>query len=184
MHKRMLLQGKARSRRGLITAITGMVLVAGSVLVTAAPANAVVVGVCTMQVQDPHPSTHVHGTINVVGTASCSIVMTEIYVKVTLQRSDDATWPGATNDYRNTSQEQANAAAPCSAGPNMFRGYLSYALTAPAGYSPAYATGTTYGIWKSVICGGPGLVAPNRSTDNTAAKKSAALTVKVPIYQN
>jgi len=140
------------------------------------PANAVVVGVRTMQIQDPHPSTHVNGTINVVGTASCSVTMNEIYVHVVLQRSDGASWPGTTNDYYNTPQQQANAAAPCSAGPGTFRGYLSCVLRAPAGYNPSYSVNTIYGIWKGVACG------------LTFAKSGAAapepLTVSIPIYKN
>jgi hypothetical protein len=156
-----------------------MLLVAGSLFVTAAPANAAVIGVCTMQVQDPHPSSHVNGTINVVGTASCTVTMTEIYVKVTLQRADGASWPGTTNDYFNTAQQQANAAAPCGAGPGTFRGYMSYVLRAPAGVNPSYSSGTVYGIWKGVACGGA-----NRGAPEDSASEGTRLEVSIPIYQN
>lgn len=164
---------RARVRLGAI--VLSVAAVAGISLAGAAPANAIVVGVCTMQIQDAHASTHVSGTINVVGTATCSVTMNEIYVHVVLQRADGASWPGTTNDYYNTSQQQANAAAPCSAGPNTFRGYLSYVLRAPAGYNPSYSTNTIYGIWKGVGCG--------ISFAKSGAADSEPLTISVPIYK-
>lgn len=139
-------------RRVLAAVGVGALLTVGSV-VTAAPANAIVVGVCTMNAQNPHGSTHVAGTINTVGTASCSIVMSEIYVKAVLYRADGASWAGAASDYFNTNYEQSNAATSCSAGPATFRMSLSYVLRAPAGYDPAYSANTIYSPWVSVACG-------------------------------
>jgi hypothetical protein len=164
---------RARVRLGAIA--LSFAAVAGISLAGAAPANAVTVGVCTMQVQNAHQSTHVNGTINVVGTATCSVTMTEIYVHVVLQRSDGATWSGTTNDYYNTSQQQATAAAPCSAGPGTFRGYMSYVLRAPAGYAPAYSSNTIYGAYSSVACG--------LTFAKTGAAQPESLTISVPIYK-
>jgi hypothetical protein len=165
-----------RTRMRLGAVALSVAAVAGISLAGAAPANAITVGVCTMQVQNAHPSTHVNGTINVVGTATCTVTMNEIYVHVVLQRSDGATWPGNTNDYFNTTQEQSNAAAPCSAGPGTFRGYMSYVLKAPTGYSPAYSSNTIYGVYQSFACG-----------TATFAKAGGAqpepLTISIPIYK-
>lgn len=43
--------------------------------VASAPANAVVVGACTIKANDPHGSIHVSGTINSEGTLKCTIGM-------------------------------------------------------------------------------------------------------------
>lgn len=141
-------------RRRIFTSVMLGSLVATGSIAVAAPAQAITVGVCTMQAQDVHPSTHVSGTINGVGTASCSVVMDEIYVHTVLERADGATFPGNTNDVFNTNYQQSNAATPCSsASGGNFRLRLSYVLRAPAGYSPSYSTNTIYSIWKDATCG-------------------------------
>ncbi|PPI53920.1 hypothetical protein [Rathayibacter toxicus] len=146
-------------RRIFASILLGSLVAVGS-LAVASPAQAITIGVCTMQAQDPHPSTHVNGTINGVGTATCSVSMDEIYVHTVLERADGATWQGDTNDYFGVNREQSNAATTCNNGPAVFRLRLSYVLRAPSGYSPAYSANTVYSIWKSVACGVSNAVTP------------------------
>ena len=141
------------SRRRLWTMLVSILVVGSSVFVVAPPANAVVVGVCTIKANNPHPSTHVNGTINAVGTVSCSVVMAEIYIKTTLEKATGSTWAGNTQDWYNVSSLQSNASTLCSQGPGTFRTRVSYVLRAPAGYSPAYSANTIYSPWTSVACG-------------------------------
>lgn len=122
----------------------------------AAPANAVVVGVCTIKANNPHPSSHFSGTINAVGTISCTIVMDEIYLGIYLEKATGATWSSYPfYDAFNTSSASENASTSCSQGPGTFRTRASYVLRAPAGYSPAYSANTIYSPWiTDVACGG------------------------------
>lgn len=67
---------------------------------------------CSVQVQNPHNSTHVPGTINVVGTVNCSGAVPHIALFVTLYRNGKYAGSDA-NDVYNTSSDSRNAAAPC-----------------------------------------------------------------------
>jgi hypothetical protein len=120
----------------------------------ASPANAVVVGVCTIKANNPHPSTHFNGTINSTGTVSCTVVMQEIYLAVYLEKSNGSTWSSYPfYDVFNTSSASENASTLCSQGPGTFRTRVSYVLRAPVGYSPAYTANTIYSPWMGVACG-------------------------------
>lgn len=144
-------------------------------MAVSAPANAVVVGVCTIKANNPHPSTHVNGTINAQGTASCTVVMNEIYIRPVLERAGGTTWPGTPSDLFNATQTQANAATSCanaSAG-QLFRLRIEYVLRAPSGYDPAYSSSTIYSPWVGAKCGGATRVAPGLDDDG--------LTFTVPI---
>jgi len=148
----------------------------GGITLAAAPANAVVIGVCTIKVNDPHGSTHVSGTINAVGTVECSTTMQEIYVKTTLQKSAGPSWAGTPFDRFNVARGQANAATSCTAGPGTFRTVTSYVLRAPAGIDPAYAANTVYGPWRSVACGNARL-APSELVTSPSNVGSGVTTV-------
>jgi len=174
----------SRMKRGLRSVMIGLIacisLITGSVLF-AAPANAAtIVGVCKINVEQAHDSGHKHGTINVVGTATCSVVMSEIYLRITLQNADGRTWTSSKFvDYFNTAQEQDNSAVGCDEGhAGTYRGYMSYVLKAPAGYNPSYASGTLYGPWNaSVTCSNA-----NRVASSGADATSTNYEVTVPIY--
>lgn len=146
--------------------VVGLLVAGGSVAV-AAPANAVVVGVCTIKANNPHPSTHVNGTINAQGTASCTVVMNEICIRAVLERADGASWAGTTSDLFGATQTQANAATSCAngGGGQLFRLRISYVLRAPAGYNPAYSSNTIYSPWVGAKCGSATRVAPVSDAD-------------------
>lgn len=138
-------------RRATLTSmLAGMLLV--STVATAPSADAVVVGVCTIKVNDPHGSVHVQGTINATGTVSCTMTMDEIYVRVQLERADGMIVRGRTKDYFNTAYQKANAATSCS-NSGTWRARVHYVLRAPAGVNPSYAANNFASPWKSVACG-------------------------------
>ena len=140
-------------------ALAGLFLLTG--IVAAPAAQAVVVGVCTIKANDPHPSTHVTGTINATGTVSCSVLMDEIYIKVSLERSNGTVVPGNTQDVYNTSYQMSNASTSC-ANAGTWRTRVQYALYAPAGYNPQHSASNFASPWKSVACG-VARIAPDQS---------------------
>ena len=124
--------------------------------VAAAPANALVVGACTIKANAPHGSSHVSGTINSEGTLKCTIGMTEIYIKTYLEKSGGPSWVGNTESWLNstagkTYKSVANTS--CSQGPASFRTRVSYSFQSPPGWSPAYTANTLYSPWIGVACG-------------------------------
>ena len=67
---------------------------------------------CGIQVQDPHNSTHVPGSINVVATVNCSVAVSHIALFVTLYKDNAYAGSGA-NDVYFTGSDSANAATGC-----------------------------------------------------------------------
>ncbi|GAA2009957.1 hypothetical protein FHS08_000603 [Microbacterium ulmi] len=122
----------------------------------ASPANAVVVGVCTIKANNPHGSTHVSGTINAEGSLQCTIGMTEIYVRAYLENSVGTSWYGNTESWLATSPNEkfsSFANTSCAMGPGSFRTRVSYAFTSPPGTNPSYTANTIYSPWIGVACG-------------------------------
>ncbi|MHA7177379.1 hypothetical protein ACX80D_12055 [Arthrobacter sp. Sr24] len=124
--------------------------------VASAPANAVVVGACTIKANDPHGSIHVSGTINSEGTLKCTIGMTEIYIRTYLEKSGGPSWGGNTESWLNavagkTYKSVANTA--CSQSPGTFRTRVSYTFQSPPGVNPAYTANTIYSPWFGIACG-------------------------------
>lgn len=151
--------------RRFVAVIATLAVIGGSLLAATPAQAAVVVGVCTMKANIPHPSHHVDGMINAQGTADCgSVVMKEIYVKTTLEKGNGQRWPGKAYDSFNTRAGRSNSAIPCSTGAGTYRTVTSWVLYAPEGYAPSYSTGTTYSAWTSVACGVSSRVAPQETT--------------------
>jgi hypothetical protein len=167
----------AAKRRGRFAAIAATVLVTTALLTgtTTTPASALVIGVCTIKANNPHASTHVSGTINAVGTVSCSVVMSEIYLAVHLEKATGGSWSSwPFYDSYNTKWASENAATSCGQGPGTFRSRVSYVLQAPPGANPAYSSGSIYSPWISVACGAS-LVAGG------GAAQSASTTVPIEL---
>jgi hypothetical protein len=108
---------------------------------------------CTLNVQRPHNSTHVGGTVNVVATISCGIAVTRMNLQVTLYKV--VYDPGCSQvPYGKTGSSvtygnrtiQANSAAACSSGDYFGQAYGS--IQAPPGYTPP--TGTVEGPGPTV----------------------------------
>lgn len=144
-------------RRRWLSIVAAIALTIGGVLGVAAPADAAtVVGVCTITVGEPHASSHVSGTINSYGRLSCSIGMTEIYIRAYLEKSTGSSWGGNTESWLNTPAGKtysSYAKTSCSQGPGTFRTRLSVAFTSPPGYNPSYHANTYYSVWRGVACG-------------------------------
>ncbi|MBM7466086.1 hypothetical protein JOE67_001678 [Microbacterium esteraromaticum] len=110
---------------------------------------------CKLNVQNPHGSTHVQGTINVVAVVSCDVPAGRIRLQLSLFRvSPYASWAAPTLQKDGVKVLQNNKAVSCSEGPGDFRGWAAGTLTPPPGYqlsgSPTYER---YGNLASVACG-------------------------------
>lgn len=121
---------------------------------------------CTLTINYPHASTHVTGTINVTGSVSCPVTMTEIFLQIHLQKSTGASWAGTPKDFFNASWVSANASTACSSGAGSYRGRAYTEVRPPAGWSPAMQSQTKYSPYVSVGCGGSAL-APAEGADTT-----------------
>lgn len=144
-----------RPRRNLLSALAIAALIFGGVSI-AAPANAVVVGVCTIKANNPHGSTHVAGTINTEGSLQCTLGMTEIYVRAYLENSVGTSWPGNPVSRLGSPagvKYSSFANTTCGMGPGMFRTRVSYAFRSPAGVNPSYTANTIYSPWVPTACG-------------------------------
>jgi hypothetical protein len=97
----------------------------------ASPADSVIV--CTLQIQNPHKSTHVPGTVNIVATYSCSATVVELDIEITLYRNGLYVSDGS-DSVEVTSAMQANAATGCVSG--TYQGVAIGHVQFPAGYEP------------------------------------------------
>ena len=161
-----------RYRKFIATVAAGALLAVGGVFGIAGPANAaVVIGVCTITVGEPHPSTHVAGTINAYGRLSCSLGMPNIHLRAQLEKSNGTKWNGNVEDWINTSPGDSwfsNIAIPCIGNNGTYRTNVAIVLHAPPGINPQYHAKTYTSIWRSTLCGmsliGP-LSAPTTDSD-------------------
>lgn len=112
----------------------------------AAPALAEDVITCTPNVQNPHNSTHVGGTVNVVVTLSCTGVVPYISIRAALYRNGALVKDSGAKAVYGSSFAQNNAAVTCSSA--TYQGWMSYYVEFPPGYSPA--TGSSSGFGNSV----------------------------------
>lgn len=112
---------------------------------------------CTLNVQNPHASGHVKGTINVVAVVTCDIPAGALRLAVNLIRisPNNKQWaavPTATNTGERRIQN--NAATSCSQGPGNFQGWAWATLTPPPGYQLSGSPDIKqYGKTLSVACG-------------------------------
>lgn len=122
----------------------------------ATPATAAVVGVCNITIGEPHPSTHVNGTINSYGRIMCTVAMPNTHVRATLEKSNGTTWVGPTQDFLNVPAYKtytSTSAIPCVGNAGTYRTQVAIAFHSPLGYNPSYHAKTYYSIWRSVACG-------------------------------
>lgn len=112
---------------------------------TGASAGGVIV--CDLQINNPHNSSHVFGTVNVVAKITCS---SQVAVSVTAYLYPPVPYQpirGATG--RGTTTASSNAAKACTNG--TYQGYATATVAIPAGYSgPSSASG--YGNAINIIC--------------------------------
>lgn len=104
---------------------------------TAPPADAdVITG--TPNVQNPHKSFHVPGTVNVVVTVACTAPVTQIRITAGLYRDGVLVALSPSTPFSSTNLAQANAATYCQDG--TYQGWMDYGVTWPPGLTrPARA---------------------------------------------
>ena len=101
---------------------------------------------CYPNVQNPHKSTHVPGTVNVVVTLTCTAPVPQINSRAALYRNGRLVKDSGQKSVYNTSFASHNAATACVSG--WHQGWMSYGVLFPPGYSPP--TGASSGFGNSV----------------------------------
>lgn len=128
------------SRKRFGYAVAAVVLVAAGVAVPTSanaatgPGGAVIT--CNVQLDYPHGSGHVGGTISSASRVKCSAPVAEIYNKVTLLNVPRKTQATETDDRSNTAAVQVVAAKACSEGPSTFKASQAVLVKFPAGFTP------------------------------------------------
>ncbi|MCD9141135.1 hypothetical protein [Streptomyces albireticuli] len=105
---------------------------------------------CTGQVQRPHNSTHVPGTVNVVVTVSCTAPVQEITTRAALYKNGQLVNQSALRTQHNTASAQNNAAVRCS--PGNYRGWMYFKVVFPPGYNPPTASANGFGQEVPISC--------------------------------
>lgn len=160
------------STRRAITSVAAIIVTSAALVAVSAPASAVVVGICTIKANYPHGSTHVSGTINGVGTISCTKTMTSLYINVKLLKSGGPTWYGTSSLDYGVKNLRGNSATSCSNGPAKFKTSVEFILDAPPGYKPDRYVGAVISPWRSVACG---------VASRAAAASDETVSVDIPI---
>ena len=105
---------------------------------------------CALQVNYPHLSTHVPGTVNVTASTTCTAPVTYINMKVGLYYNGTLVTQNSFSGY-NTTEVDGNAAAPCQNG--TYTGAATAAVTFPPGYEPSPQNlGPVYSPNISITC--------------------------------
>ncbi len=118
------------------------------------PAHAADISFCSVKSNFPHPSTHVNGTINAVGTISCDRKMVEIYLRTTLVKTTTgASWAGSVFNQFGVRSGNSNAATSCTQDPASFQTKTYYSITFPSPLTPSHQSGWLNSSIVSVVCG-------------------------------
>ncbi|MFJ2607300.1 hypothetical protein ACIO13_20330 [Streptomyces sp. NPDC087425] len=105
---------------------------------------------CTPQVQRPHNSSHVRGTVNVVVTMKCTKPVARIAIRAALYRNGGLVKDSGTKTFTNSASAQNNAAVACSSA--TYQGWMSYVVNFPAGYTPPSRSGSGFGSAVNITC--------------------------------
>lgn len=106
--------------------------------------------VCKANVQQPHKSSHVPGTINVVATIACTHTVPSLAVGVGLYRNGRLVKLSRVRPFRNTRIGANNAAVPCRSG--SYRGVANFAVVFPPGFNPPSRVGKGAGDARKIEC--------------------------------
>jgi len=105
---------------------------------------------CTPNVQNPHNSTHVGGTVNVVVTLSCTSAVPYISIRAALYRNGALVKDSGAKAVYGSAFAQNNAAVTCSSA--TYQGWMSYYVEFPPGYSPASGASSGFGNSVYITC--------------------------------
>lgn len=104
---------------------------------------------CTAQVQNPHNSTHVGGTVNVVATIKCTGAVSSLALRVGLYLNGSLI-SSSTVSNAGKATIQGNAAKACKSG--TYTGMASWATVFPPTYVPPTASGLLTGASVKITC--------------------------------
>jgi hypothetical protein len=138
-----------------VSAPTGVRAAAGPAAVhssgfSARSAGTASVITCTPNVQNPHKSTHVPGTVNVVVTMSCTAPVSEIWVDAALYRNGGLVVESGYRVFYSTAYGSNNAAEPCHTA--SYVGWGGFGVLFPPGYVPQWATTSGFGNSVYITC--------------------------------
>ncbi|WP_162940150.1 hypothetical protein [Gryllotalpicola protaetiae] len=133
---------------------------------TAVPAAAAASITCTINVQNPHGSTHVSGTVNVVSTVSCTAPVASITQQTALYKTTGNSWWGTKVTKAATSSAQSNASASCTVAPGNFYGTAVTSIVWPPGFSGPQPP-SAYGNTTAVNCSTAQIVANSEGIIST-----------------
>jgi hypothetical protein len=104
---------------------------------------------CTLSIGNPHKSTHVPGTVNVVATWTCTAPVSSLSMTVRLFRNGVRV---AQRSFSNSGRSflSGNAAASCVSG--NYRGNATGTVVFPPGYEPPSSTLFVRSPLKSITC--------------------------------
>lgn len=105
---------------------------------------------CAAQVNNPHNSTHVRGTVNTVVRVVCNARMSYISVRAAVYYNHGFAKQSPSKTVYNASVASTNVAVPCR--PGRYRGYISTYIQAPAGFSPSSARPSGFGNVVNLSC--------------------------------
>lgn len=89
---------------------------------------------------NPHKSTHVPGTINVIVNVTCTEPVTQITIRGGFYYNGALTYVGPSKSFSGKATASTNAAVPCKSG--YYQGYISYSVKFPPGYEPPTGGGS------------------------------------------
>jgi hypothetical protein len=104
---------------------------------------------CTVNVQNPHNSSHVHGTINTIATILCTGAMEELAQSVGLYYADKLVGQSY-NSNTGSPSLTGNFATACKTG--FYTGASAWLEVPPPGYEPPYSEGVDYSNTVYIDC--------------------------------
>lgn len=104
---------------------------------------------CKVQIQNPHNSSHVRGTVNVVTTVKCTARVADIKLNVQLYRNGRQVASRGFN-RAGVNSLKGNAAHACSSG--NYQGRAQVTVTFPPGYRPPVESGSVASRTLSIHC--------------------------------
>jgi hypothetical protein len=105
---------------------------------------------CSANVQNPHNSSHVNGTVNVVVTLLCTATVPQINIRAALYRNGVLVKDSGQRTINNNVVAQNNAAEPCHNA--TYQGWMSYGVLFPPGYTPQTGASSGFGNVVNIIC--------------------------------
>jgi len=106
--------------------------------------------VCVANVQNPHKSVHVPGTVNVVVTLTCNATVPQINIRAALYRNGLLVRDSGQKTVNNSNFAQHNAAVPCRNG--TYRGWMSFGVLFPPAHVPQTGAGSLFGNSVFITC--------------------------------